>query len=96
MPTIHPASFTARGWQESDSGMPKDLFFADSGADFRITKPHLHVNYNIGGALASVTYKNVMGQNTYLFKNGAWDSSAVMMLHFSPLKPEVAFIRALA
>lgn len=96
MPKIVAKSFTDRGWQESDSGLPKDLFYAKSGDDFRKTNPHLHVNYSMDGNLASMTYKNHLGQNTYLFINGSWDSSAVMNTHFSPLKDEITFVRGLA
>ena len=97
MPKVVPDDFTQRGWKEHYSGFPKDLFYAKDGADDSwAKKPHLHVNYAIGGELQSVTYKDVSGVNTYLFVNGQWDSSKVLKLHFSPLKKEIDFARSLS
>ena len=97
MPTIKPADFTSRGWKEHYSGFPKDLFYAKDGVDNSwLTIPHLHVNYAIGGALQSMTYKNVSGVNTYLFSGGSWDTSEITKLHFSPLKKEIDFVKDLS
>ncbi|MEP3052530.1 hypothetical protein [Ascidiaceihabitans sp.] len=96
MPTVTPASFTARGWREHYSGFPADLFFAAGVGEPWALTPHLHVNYAIGGALQSMTYKNAVGQNTYLFQNGMWNDANISLFAASPLQPEIAFARALA
>jgi len=96
MPNIEPADFTKRGWKEHYSGFPKDLFYTADGANNPWEKtPHLHVNYAISGALQSVTYKSPLGENTYLFINGKWNSSEVLKLHFSPFKSEITYLRGL-
>ena len=61
------------GWVVYDSGFPPDLFFSVKGAGKPwADKPHLHLNYAIGGELQSLTWKNALGQNAYLFSRGEW------------------------
>lgn len=61
------------GWVVYDSGFPPDLFFSVKGAGTPwADKPHLHLNYAIGGELQSLTWKNDQGGNAYLFQREEW------------------------
>jgi len=96
MPTIKPDAFTAHGWKEHYSGFPADLFYAGDGSNSPWElKPHLHLNYAIGGELKSLTHKDTFGSNIYLYINGEWQSSNVLKLYFSPLKAEITFVKSL-
>lgn len=68
MPIIEQGSFTARGWKEHYSGFPADLFYTGTKSDNPwAVKPHLHLNYAMGGSLQSLTYKDDAGQNHYIY-----------------------------
>ncbi|CAN5750493.1 hypothetical protein BH10BAC3_BH10BAC3_36370 [soil metagenome] len=96
MPTIKAIDFTARGWKEHYSGFPADVYYAGDGSDSPWKeKPHLHLNYAIGGELKSLTHKDTFGMNVYLYINGEWQASNLLKLYFSPLKAEIAFVKGL-
>jgi len=76
MPTVNKEEFIDDGWKEHYSGYPADLFYSgDYSTSPWAVVPHLHVNYAISGELQSVTFKDVSGRNTYLFRYGSWSST---------------------
>ena len=80
------------GWVEHYSGLPADLYFSKRGAQEPWSdKPHLHLNYAIGGELQSLTWKSEQGNNTYLFQNGEWYSFQTVP---EVLKPQAEWLKS--
>ena len=91
---IKTTDFTNRGWVESVSGLPKDLFYSKKNTTEPWKGlPHLHLNYAISGALQSLTFKDKKG-NRYLYSNKKWDETKVVALKFSPLNKEITFVQS--
>lgn len=79
------------GWVEHYSGLPADLYFSGRGAHEPWSdKPHLHLNYAMGGSLQSLTWKNDQGSNTYLFERGEWLAFDTVP---EELKPQVEWLK---
>ncbi|HMB93934.1 MAG TPA: hypothetical protein VKP65_24000 [Rhodothermales bacterium] len=96
MPNINSDALIGRGWKEHYSGFPADLFYAEAGGDSPwATTPHLHINYAIGGTLQSLTYKNTMNQNTYLYNGAHFDNTAINAIGEAAIKAEAQHIQGL-